>query len=1186
MLLAVSHRLSKCVHSLASLLLVLTYVSIFGTNSLAAPVQGNSVDARASSSANPPLLDAKKPWTTETFWDNRDWDWYEANIPLFDCPDPQLTTTYYYRWELLTKHLVYGSPEDGYAFTEFIDRPFWSGTYGAISCPAGHQIYEARWLRSPQYVNNYIRYWYRVPGAEARKYSCWLADAAWAAHQVHPSREQLCDLLPAMKSNHEGWIDRHWVAAQGLFWQTGHDDGMELNIHSRQTKDAVRGAPSFRPTLNSYLWADAKALAKMARLANQPTWSAEWETQAAAIKKQLQQSLWDPQRTFFLQRYQHDETLEGNTLQAGALTHATGKFAGDTHGRELIGYIPWQFNLPDPGYEVAWKYLTDSDYFAAPYGPTTVERHDPMFYLAKHCCFWSGQSWPYATSQTLKAMANLLHHYRQDHVTKDDYVRLLQTYSRTHSKEGRPYLAEACDPDTGSWEGHDAYNHSEHYFHSSFVDLLITGLIGLQPQDDDTLVVSPLIPDHWDFFALENVRYRGHDLSIAWDRSGDRYRHGAGFHVWVDGKLIHHRPDLQPARLEHAAPEIESVASPAPLVNIAVNNSLRRYPVATASSTAQHSSPSLAIDGQAWYTLHPPNRWVATLADENSEATDAWLEVDFGRSRTIEQVCLAFLDDEGTTSVAAPQEVSLQYRREGHWLPLSLQHQPPYRGHTRTRFEFPEVQAEAVKVTMRCQPNKTVGVSEFECWGTAEQDLSPAPSSPSNLVHRSPDNAPSITSSFTSPWDNPKEAIDGLLSYRPSPRNRWTCFQSPNQEDWLEIDFPQPVSVGQAIVHLFDDRGGVQAPQALRVDYWDQTWVAVEETGRAPQQPTGGMENRIDFTTVTANRYRIVFTHAGAARSGVTEIELMEGADASSSTPIHSSSASDPNEIMSLLQKANRIVFLGDSITYAGESLVYLDAWLLSKFPNDPKTVINVGLPSETVSGLSEEGHAGGAFPRPDLAERLERVLRSTKPDLVIACYGMNCGIYLPLAEERFAKYRRGMTHLHDQVLAAGIPCLLITPPVFDDAIAKKDFSYHQVLDKYSQWLLEQRPAGWKVIDLHFPMSDELQRQQARDPQFTFQPDAVHPNDAGYFSVAKHLLRAFGEEKTEEWATPTEFLRELNMTPEIVALLKQRMLLRRDAYLTDAKHVRPGIAAGLPLDAAKIQDAKLTERIRALYPPR
>src|SRR5215813_9034795 len=97
--------------------------------------------------ASAQVLDHQKLLDAETFWDNRDWDWYKASIPFFECPDRDIQTTYYYRWELLTKHLTYGSPNTGYTFTEFIDRPFWSGTYGAISCPAGHQLCEARWLR-------------------------------------------------------------------------------------------------------------------------------------------------------------------------------------------------------------------------------------------------------------------------------------------------------------------------------------------------------------------------------------------------------------------------------------------------------------------------------------------------------------------------------------------------------------------------------------------------------------------------------------------------------------------------------------------------------------------------------------------------------------------------------------------------------------------------------------------------------------------------------------------------------------------------------------------------------------------------------------------------------------------------------------------------------------------------------
>ena len=98
--------------------------------------------------AHPPsVLDHQALLERHEWWDNRDWSWYEEHIPVLETPDAELDATYYYRWEVLTKHLIYGSPETGYTFTEFIDRPFWSGTYGAISCPLGHQAYEIRWLK-------------------------------------------------------------------------------------------------------------------------------------------------------------------------------------------------------------------------------------------------------------------------------------------------------------------------------------------------------------------------------------------------------------------------------------------------------------------------------------------------------------------------------------------------------------------------------------------------------------------------------------------------------------------------------------------------------------------------------------------------------------------------------------------------------------------------------------------------------------------------------------------------------------------------------------------------------------------------------------------------------------------------------------------------------------------------------
>src|SRR3954470_24380863 len=144
-----------------------------------------------------------------------------------------------------------------------------------------------------------------------------------------------------------------------------------------------------------------------------------------------------------------------------------------------------------------------------------------------------------------------------------------------------------------------------------------------------------------------------------------------------------------------------------------------------------------------------------------------------------------------------------------------------------------------------------------------------------------------------------------------------------------------------------------------------------------------------------------------------------------------------PNKVSMLVATARRIVFLGDSITYGGDYIEFFEAFARKQYPRAELDIINLGLPSETVSGLSEPGHAGGAFPRPGLHERLDRVLEKTKPDLIFACYGMNDGIYYPFAEERFVKFREAMVKLREKAAAADATVIHLTPPTFDAAPLK-----------------------------------------------------------------------------------------------------------------------------------------------------
>lgn len=810
------------------------------------------------------LLDA------QTFWDNRDWDWYQKHIPFFDCPDADINTTYYYRWELVTKHLTYGSPNTGYTFTEFIDRPFWSGTYGAISCPAGHQLYEVRWLRDKRFAQDYAKYWFRTPGAQPRRYSCWLADAVWSTHLVHPDRPFVMDLAPDMANNFLAWQKDHFVPEIGLFWQTGHDDGMEININSRQTKDVVRGAPGYRPTLNAYLYADALAIAQAANLAGDAMTRLQFEVRAAALKKSLQQKLWDKKRNFFLHMYKQDEMRDGHLIKALTLTYESGQHAGSPHGREEIGYVPWQFNLPDPGYEAAWKFLMDRDYFYANFGPSTVERHDPMFKLSKTCCWWSGQSWPYATTQTLVALANLLNNYDQKVIDKSDYFKLLQVYTKTHRKDGKPYIAEACHPDTGSWEGHDSYNHSEHYFHSGYVDLIITGLVGLRPRPDNTVEVNPLAPEDWEYFALIDVPYHGHRLSIIWDRTGKKYDLGTGLHILASGKKIATAAKL--GKLTAKLPPAAETKDPPLLVNYAVNNDGTYFPRISASHTGPKSAITKVNDGNYWYTPHPPNRWTC----EGSAKDSDWCMIDLGTLRKIRALKLYLLDDGNT--IVPPARIDVEYWDGKAWQAIPNQKRTPDQptGKRSNTITFPELETSKVRAVFTHAKPGVSGLSEFEAWGAATLPVAPAPSPKGNLaLNTTGAGFPKASASYTSRFDKVAMANDGIVSFSPSPHNRWTAYESPNATDWLEIDFGANKQVGRVDLHLYDDRGGVQPPASYTVQSWDGAiWRDAANQKKSPPAPTGGMVNEVVFPPVSTAKVRIVFTHQGKARSGVTEIEI------------------------------------------------------------------------------------------------------------------------------------------------------------------------------------------------------------------------------------------------------------------------------------------------------------------------
>lgn len=448
------------------------------------------------------------------------WDWMKENVPLFECPQANFEEMFYYRWWTLRKHIK-ETPE-GMAMTEFLVERSYADKYNLIACAIGHHTYESRWLHNSNYLKENLKVWYRgndgKPMDKLRKFSSWTSDAVYNYYLITGDKDFVLDMLPDLEADYRAW-ELEKRKPTGMFWQEDVRDGMEEQI------SGGRRVKNERPTINSYMYGNAVALSKMAQLADKPEWVKLYSAKADTIKELVQQNLWNSESNFF-------ETIKEE--------------GGFAKVREQIGFIPWYFGLPDAGYEKAWKQIIDTEGFNAPFGITTAERRHPEFRTHGCCnCEWDGAVWPFSTSQTLVGMANLLNNYKQGVVNDSVYFDMLETYVESQYYRGRPYIGEYLDETTGYWLKGDQ-ERSRYYNHSTFNDLIITGLAGLRPRDDDKIEVNPLIPqEKWDWFCLDKLLYRGKIITIVWDKNGDKYQLEKGLTILIDGKITGHTDNLE-----------------------------------------------------------------------------------------------------------------------------------------------------------------------------------------------------------------------------------------------------------------------------------------------------------------------------------------------------------------------------------------------------------------------------------------------------------------------------------------------------------------------------------------------------------------------------------------------------------------------------------------------------------------
>jgi hypothetical protein len=180
-----------------------------------------------------------------------------------------------------------------------------------------------------------------------------------------------------------------------------------------------------------------------------------------------------------------------------------------------------------------------------------------------------------------------------------------------------------------------------------------------------------------------------------------------------------------------------------------------------------------------------------------------------------------------------------------------------------------------LRVRLEHQPNFSSGLTEIEAWGEATLPLELVPPPAGNLAYNpNADGFPKAKASFSDRFGGlPSKAIDGRTVFLPTPMNRWTSYESKSATDWLEIDFGKSLEFRRVEMAIYDDRGGVQSPAKVMIQQWTGTeWTDTTDLKISPEKPAGGQWNVATFAPVQSSKVRIVFTHEGTARSGVTEV--------------------------------------------------------------------------------------------------------------------------------------------------------------------------------------------------------------------------------------------------------------------------------------------------------------------------
>jgi len=537
----------------------------------ATPVQAQvamSFENAARSPSTPPAL-ADDLLTQHRRAYNR---WFFDNVPYFDTSDPAFKKMWYYRWWVVRFNMAQADTPDlkGYRFYE--------GKLGfdnAITFATPVQLKELSYLRDQSFGLQQAQNAYRnlgQPGAIidppgspywGEMYSQWAASALLEFHRVHPiPPEVLRAMLPSMARDVRAWMTAFDPDGDGLPQRakpriTGYDlDILSYWFFSDLRLDLYSMPPDLeRVDFASFVFANASAVAELARQLGDAALATEFSALAERIRASALQNLWDPKTQFFYPQRASDHMR--------------------IPIRELHGFFPFTTLLaPDePGYVAALRKFVDPDEFWA--------RFPPVITSLYHYRTWTWEMdglsrniAPHPISMGARTLIQALKHYHQDSITPQHFMDLMAAYNtlvypgvNPFDPFWRPNVHEYYS----KWEPHQSTEHPKgsdisHDFHSMYNALIVEGAVGLTPRDDDKIELQPAAL-RWEYFLLDRLSYRGKQLTIVWDLpDGTVHYQGfpEGLSLYIDGKLAFTRDHLGHFLFDPANGNVQEISGPSP----------------------------------------------------------------------------------------------------------------------------------------------------------------------------------------------------------------------------------------------------------------------------------------------------------------------------------------------------------------------------------------------------------------------------------------------------------------------------------------------------------------------------------------------------------------------------------------------------------------------------------------------